>query len=328
LICHLLNANASAKAIEELLLHPQYAASAALRTRESVYALFDALVAAESRAVAAKTAGTIAPYRLASALIDSIAAAAASISECHPRSPDDPDRVGWPPADLYCDGLLRPGVITALLGMGLWWEWESRESEPGRNPISATRFWLRQLIRNRRPEAGSARLNLPVPTPCFENDNPRAWAALIGTTLVRRLDQLPAAAQPAPLLSQLTAWLNVVPELHSVFGDNVMQAFATSSILCCALMLHITTPALLLELRQHAGAVIHLLKNGACSDGFFSDDASRKWESRAVLSGFLQLVAGIGSGSDSGSSRPGREPARQPHSRQQRNLQPWWRRNC
>jgi len=297
----LLTANAAVEAVAELLLHPQYAVSAALRTRESVYALFDALVAADRHGAAAKTAGTVASCRLAYGLMDGITAAAASISECVPRSPDDfnPDRSGWPPADSYCDGLLRPGVITGLLGVG--WRWEFRQSgRPGRDPASATRFWLQQLTRNRRPEAGSAPLNLPVPAPCYETDHPNTWAGVIGSAMVRRLQQLPAAAQPAPLLSELIAWLNVVTELHSVFGDNVVQVFATNRILCQALMLHINTPALPLKLRQHAGAVIHLLMNGP-SDGLFSDNAYYKWEARPFLGGLLQLVAaGRGRGSGSG----------------------------
>jgi len=160
----LLTANAAAECVGQLILHPQYAASAALRSRESVYALFDALTAADRHWVAARNAGAAAPQRMAETLAHSITAAAASISEYPPRSPDDPDRAAWPPAGSYCDGLLRPGVITALLGVGLRLV-DSRQSGPGRDPISAIRFWLQQLINNRQPEAGSARLNLPVPAP-------------------------------------------------------------------------------------------------------------------------------------------------------------------
>jgi len=294
LIDRLSTATAAVQAVGELILRPRCAASAALRTRDSVYALFDALVAADRHVVEAQSAGTVAPFRLANTLIYSIIAIAAAISA--PRSPDDPDRVGWPPADSYCDGLLRSGVITALLGMGL--RWQSRHSNSGRDPISATRLWLQQLIRNRRPEAGPARLNLPVPAPTCETDNPRIWPVLIGTALVRGLEQLPAAAQPAPLLSELTAWLNLVIELHSVFGDNVLRVFATNYNLCPALMLHITAPALPLELRQHAGAVINLLMD-ECSDGLFSDKAIREWEARPVLSALLQLVAAENGSGDS-----------------------------
>jgi len=283
----LLTATAAAERVGKLLLHPQYAA---LRTRESVYALFDALAAANRHAKAAPTAAASASRRLANALLCSITAA------------DDPDRAGWPPADSYCDGLLRPGVITGLLDVG--WRWTSRQSDPDCNPASATRFWLQQLIRNRQPEAGSAPVDLPVPASCHETDNPDNWAMLIGSSLVRRLQQLPVAAQPAPLLSELIAWRNVVLELHSVFGDNVLQVFATNSTLCAALMLHINTPALPLELRQHAGAVIHLLMMDGHSDGWFSDNATLKWDARPYLGGLLQLVAadrGRGSGSGSGS---------------------------
>jgi len=300
----LLTATAAAEAVGELLLHPHYAASAALRTRESVYALFDVLVAADRHAMAEKTAGTVASCRLAHALTDGITAAAASISECPPRSPDDPARAGWPPADLYCDGLLRPGVITSLLGVG--WRWESRQSDP----VSATRFWLQQLIRNRQPEAGSAPLNLPVPASCHETDNPKNWAMMIDTSLVWRLLHLPLAAQLAPFVSELIAWLNMVLELHSVFGNNVLQVIATSSTLCDALMMHITRPALPLELRQHAGAVIHLLMMKGPSDRWFSNHAIHKREARPFLSSLLQLVAmdrgrSSGSGSGSGDSQGG-----------------------
>jgi len=153
---------------------------------------------------------------------------------------------------VYCGGLLRPGVITALLGVGVR-SAQSRQPALPRDPVSATRFWLQQLIRKERPRAGSTTLNLSIPAPCYETDNPTTWALLIGSILESRLEQLPAAAQPAPLLPELTAWLSLVTELHSVFGDNLLQEFTTNTILRRALMLYITTPALQLELRQHAG---------------------------------------------------------------------------
>jgi len=87
----LLTANAAVECVRELLMHPEYAASAALRTRESVYALFDALTAADRHAGETRTAGAELPNHLAQALARSITAAAASISECSPPSPDDPD---------------------------------------------------------------------------------------------------------------------------------------------------------------------------------------------------------------------------------------------
>jgi len=191
-------------------------------------------------------------------------------------------------------------VITALLNVGLQLA-GSGQSDPGRDPVSAIRFWLQQLIRNRQPEAGSAPLNLPIPAPTHDSDNPNTWALLIGCSLRTRLMQLLAAAQPAPLLSELSAWLNAVPELHRVFGDYLMQVFAKSTYLCPALTLPIATPTLPLELRQRAGAIINLLMMNGARDGLFSDQTLCGWELRAFISGLLQLVAGRERGSDNGS---------------------------
>jgi len=298
LLDRLLTANAAADCVLQLLLHPQYAATAALRTRDSVYALFDALVAVERQAVAAQKAGTVASYRLEKVLFYCITTAA-SIS-AYP--PDEPHRAGWPPADSYCDSLLQPGVITALLNVQLRWA-QPRQSVSIRGPISATRFGLQQLISNRRSEAGSVRLNLPVPTPTHDSNNPNTWASLIAFAVQLRLDQLPAAAEPAPLLSELSSWLNLVPELHSVFGDKLMQVFANNSALCPALMRHIRTPALPLELRQDAGAIIFLLRINGASDEMLSVDALCGWEAGPFVSGLLQLVSGRGRNSNSGSGQ-------------------------
>jgi len=186
----LFTAKAAVECVWQLLLHPQYAASAALRTRESVYALFDALAAVDGLWAAARNAGAAALHHWAETLARLITAAAASISGHPPRLPE---RAGWPPAGSYCDGLLRPGVITALLNAGKRLA-VSGQSDPGRNPVSAARFWLQQLISNRRPGAGSAGLIPPIPATACATDDPNNWAVIIGSSLKLRLRQLPAAA--------------------------------------------------------------------------------------------------------------------------------------
>jgi len=266
---------------------------AALQTREAVWGLLDALVAAEADAAqqqAELQQGSDALRQLESCIIlllshvQIVGRSAVGV---------DGDGDSYPELAMLSEGLLRPGVVTALLKAGTWWSEAPVGGGTSAGLVCDPLYTLREglcHLQRRRPQAG---LDPQPPHFTAETHDLQCWPQLLARSLMMRLGTRPGGTGMAAgvIPGQQNIALHVALALLSTSNDSARMGFSGSTSFCGAVAAYVGDTAADPSVWEAAAKVSAELLCSPMATSSMRLAIWLVWTSSSTMRGLLQMVS-------------------------------------